>query len=73
MEKRVQHRLKERFPERADAIKSLSETNAKFKNLIADHHDASEALSSKPPPAIAERQRPDQPQCRNSRSSFNSL
>ena len=44
MEERTRH-LMERFPEHADAIKSLSETNARFKDLIADHHEVSDELT----------------------------
>ena len=44
MDERTRH-LMERFPEHADAIKSLSETNARFKDLIADHHEVSDELT----------------------------
>lgn len=44
MEEHTRH-LIERFPERSDVIRSLSETNAKFKDLIADHHDVCEELA----------------------------
>jgi len=44
MEDRIRH-LMERFPERAETIKALNETNARFKDLIGDHHEVSEELS----------------------------
>jgi uncharacterized protein YdcH (DUF465 family) len=44
METRIRH-LIERFPERTDMIKALSDTNAKFKDLLGDHHDVSEELA----------------------------
>lgn len=37
-------RLLERFPERSDAIEVLSETNERFRDLLADHHETSEEL-----------------------------
>lgn len=43
MEERVRH-LIERFPERTDIIRALDETNARFKDLIGDHHEVSEEL-----------------------------
>jgi uncharacterized protein YdcH (DUF465 family) len=45
MEERIR-RLIERFPERADVIRTLSESHARFKDLIGDHHDVSEELSA---------------------------
>ncbi len=39
-------RLLERFPEHSDAIKSLHDTNEKFGDLIADHHDVSEEFET---------------------------
>ncbi len=50
MDERTRH-LMERFPEHADAIKSLSETNARFKDLIADHHEVSDELTRMEPAA----------------------
>lgn len=47
MDKRIQH-LMERFPEHGEVIKALSETNARFKDLIADHFEVSEELVSIP-------------------------
>ena len=44
MENRSRH-LIERFPERTDMIKALDETNARFKDLISDHHEVSEDLA----------------------------
>lgn len=44
MEDRIRH-LIERFPERADVIRSLAETGAKFKDLIGDHHEVCEDLA----------------------------
>ena len=44
MDERTRH-LMERFPEHAEAIKSLNETNARFKDLIVDHHDVSDELT----------------------------
>jgi uncharacterized protein YdcH (DUF465 family) len=44
MDTRLRH-LIERFPERTDIIKALNETNAKFKDLLGDHHDVSEELA----------------------------
>jgi uncharacterized protein YdcH (DUF465 family) len=43
MKETIRH-LMERFPERAEVIKALSETNARFKDLISDHHEVSEEL-----------------------------
>ncbi len=43
MDERVKHMM-ERFPERAELIKGLSETNARFKDLIGDHYAVSEEL-----------------------------
>lgn len=43
MKKKVQ-RLLERFPEHSDSIKTLFDTHELFRDLIADHHDASEEL-----------------------------
>lgn len=48
MEERIRH-LMERFPERAEIIKALSETSARFKDLIADHHEVSEELAKMDP------------------------
>ena len=45
MEERSRH-LIERFPERTDIIKTLDDTNARFKDLISDHHEVSEELAS---------------------------
>jgi uncharacterized protein YdcH (DUF465 family) len=45
MEERIR-RLIERFPEKADVIRALSDSNAKFKDLIDDHHDVSAELSN---------------------------
>lgn len=44
MDKRVRHMM-ERFPERAELIKALEETNARFKDLIGDHYETSEELA----------------------------
>ena len=44
MEERVR-RLMERFPEHSEAIKVLGESNAKFKDLLSDHHEVSEELT----------------------------
>lgn len=44
MEERFRH-LIERFPEQTDMIRALSETGARFKDLIGDHHDVSEELA----------------------------
>ena len=44
MESRIRH-LIERFPERTDIIRTLNETNTKFKDLLGDHHDVSEELA----------------------------
>lgn len=48
MEERVR-RLIERFPERAELIKRLNETNARFKDLISDHYEVSEELAKLEP------------------------
>lgn len=37
-------RLLERFPERADTILHLFDSDTRFRDLIGDHHDVSEAL-----------------------------
>lgn len=34
-----------RFPERADAIRGLFDSNTRFRDLIGDHHDVSSELS----------------------------
>lgn len=44
MEERIRHLL-ERFPERADVIRALSQSHDRFKDLIGDHHEVSEALA----------------------------
>lgn len=44
MEERLRH-LIARFPERAELIRGLSETNARFKDLIGDHYEVSEELA----------------------------
>jgi hypothetical protein len=48
MEERIRH-LIERFPERADLIRTLEETHAKFKDLIGDHFDVCEELAATSP------------------------
>lgn len=45
MKDRSRH-LIARFPDRTDMIKALDETNARFKDLIGDHHEVSEELAS---------------------------
>lgn len=45
MEDRSRH-LIARFPDRTDMIKALDETNARFKDLIGNHHEVSEELAS---------------------------
>jgi hypothetical protein len=39
-------RLLERFPKHGETIKALYDTHELFKDLIADHHAASEELES---------------------------
>jgi uncharacterized protein YdcH (DUF465 family) len=45
MEEKIRH-LIERFPERAEVIRTLGESHARFKDLIGDHHDVSLELST---------------------------
>ena len=45
MQERFRHMI-ERFPEQTDILKTLDETNARFKDLIGDHHEVSEELAS---------------------------
>ena len=45
MQERFRHMI-ERFPEQTDILKALDETNARFKDLIGDHHEVSEELAS---------------------------
>lgn len=45
MEEKIRH-LIERFPERAEVIRALGESHARFKDLIGDHHDVSLELST---------------------------
>ncbi len=44
MEETSRHLL-ERFPERTDIIRSLAETNARFKDLLGDHHEICKEIS----------------------------
>lgn len=44
MNERLRHFL-ERFPERADLVRALHESNARFKDLIEAHHDVCEELT----------------------------
>jgi uncharacterized protein YdcH (DUF465 family) len=44
MNERVRHLL-ERFPERAELIRALGESHARFKDLISEHHDVCEEIS----------------------------
>ena len=47
MNERVRHLL-ERFPERAELIRALAESHARFKDLISDHPDVCEEISRMP-------------------------
>ena len=40
-------RIAERFPDKSSIIKTLSGTNARFKDLITDHFTVSEELASR--------------------------
>lgn len=44
MTERLRHLL-ERFPERAESIRALGESHARFRDLLADHHEVGEAIS----------------------------
>ena len=44
MEEIFRHML-ERFPERADIVRSLAGTSARFKDLLGDHHEICEEIS----------------------------
>jgi uncharacterized protein YdcH (DUF465 family) len=44
MDGTIRHMI-ERFPDKAAIIRSLGESNARFKDLIGDHHAVSEELS----------------------------
>ena len=44
MEEHYRH-LIERFPERSDIIRTLAESNERFRDLLNDHHDVSVELS----------------------------
>jgi uncharacterized protein YdcH (DUF465 family) len=48
MEARISH-LIERFPDRADVIRALHETQATFKDLIGDHYEVCEELGRTTP------------------------
>ena len=44
MEEIYRHML-ERFPEHADMIRSLAETNERVRDLLGDHHEVCEEIS----------------------------